>query len=388
MQSSSSPSVSLPDSSSETNQFDVTILDNRILLVRLATELDRLLRELRWAINQLRQDPAGFTRVIASNALLAIRRQLTPTNLVGLASALLIIGSLALLVAMFERRHPPRSTEVITEETDRPLVLVLTETSDRGRASIYPPSTGRVGMSSGRGEGSSPVPGARAQGGGSGGDRDLLPEQVGKVPQPSEVPAVIPTEPPKYSPSLPAAGVDLDPKLWADVTFAVYGSPYSQSTLKSHGPGENGGIGTNNGLGVGNGRGNGFGEGNDGNTGGGNRQIGCCGGGGTVGGGSGSNGNPKPGGGGGYDQRVRLIAKPEPHYTEEARRQGTVGTVILRVVFSSTGEITQIRAINGLPFGLTERAIAAARAIKFVPAMKNGQPVSVFMQLEYNFNLY
>ena len=35
-----------------------------------------------------------------------------------------------------------------------------------------------------------------------------------------------------------------------------------------------------------------------------------------------------------------------------------------------------------------ERAIAAARQIKFVPAMKGGHPVSVFMQLEYNFNLY
>ena len=33
-------------------------------------------------------------------------------------------------------------------------------------------------------------------------------------------------------------------------------------------------------------------------------------------------------------------------------------------------------------------AIAAARMIKFVPAMKGGRPVSTYMQLEYNFNLY
>jgi len=44
--------------------------------------------------------------------------------------------------------------------------------------------------------------------------------------------------------------------------------------------------------------------------------------------------------------------------------------------------------VRTLPFGLTERAIAAARQIKFVPATKGGRPVSVFMQLEYNFNLY
>jgi hypothetical protein len=61
---------------------------------------------------------------------------------------------------------------------------------------------------------------------------------------------------------------------------------------------------------------------------------------------------------------------------------------MLRVVFSSAGEVVQIRAIRTLPFGLTERAIAAARQIKFVPAMKGGRPVSVHMQLEYNFNLY
>ena len=64
------------------------------------------------------------------------------------------------------------------------------------------------------------------------------------------------------------------------------------------------------------------------------------------------------------------------------------GTVMLRVVFSSNGDVVQIRAVRTLPFGLTERAIAAARQIKFVPAVKSGRPVSVFMQLEYNFNLY
>jgi hypothetical protein len=60
----------------------------------------------------------------------------------------------------------------------------------------------------------------------------------------------------------------------------------------------------------------------------------------------------------------------------------------LRAVFSSSGEVVQIQALRTLPFGLTEKAIAAARRIQFVPAVKDGQPVSVSMQLEYNFNLY
>ena len=87
-------------------------------------------------------------------------------------------------------------------------------------------------------------------------------------------------------------------------------------------------------------------------------------------------------------QRARVLSKPEPQYTEEARRNQTTGTVVLRAVFAKTGEVINIRAVSPLPFGLTERAIAAERRIRFVPASKDDHPVSVQMQLEYNFNLY
>ena len=88
------------------------------------------------------------------------------------------------------------------------------------------------------------------------------------------------------------------------------------------------------------------------------------------------------------NKKARLGMKPEPAYTEEARQNGTTGTVVLKCVFASNGSITNIRVVQGLPFGLTERAIDAARKIKFIPAMKDGHYVSMWMQLEYNFNLY
>jgi hypothetical protein len=50
--------------------------------------------------------------------------------------------------------------------------------------------------------------------------------------------------------------------------------------------------------------------------------------------------------------------------------------------------VTNIHAVQSLSAGLTERAISAARQIRFVPATRNGQAVSMYMQLEYNFNLY
>ena len=86
--------------------------------------------------------------------------------------------------------------------------------------------------------------------------------------------------------------------------------------------------------------------------------------------------------------KVRVLSKPEPRYTEAARRAQITGTVVLRAVFASDGTVRHFLVINYLPEGLTERAIEAARQIKFTPALLDGKPVSMFIQLEYNFNLY
>lgn len=88
------------------------------------------------------------------------------------------------------------------------------------------------------------------------------------------------------------------------------------------------------------------------------------------------------------DTKARLISKPEPTYTDKARGKWITGTVVLKCVFAANGKVTNIRVVQGLPGGLTEQSIEAARKIKFVPATKNGQNVSMWMQLEYNFNLY
>jgi TonB family protein len=86
--------------------------------------------------------------------------------------------------------------------------------------------------------------------------------------------------------------------------------------------------------------------------------------------------------------KARILSKPDPTYTEEARQNQITGTVVLRVVMSASGEVTNIHAVSSLPYGLTERAIAAAKQVKFVPATKDGHPVSMWIELQYNFNLY
>jgi TonB family protein len=66
----------------------------------------------------------------------------------------------------------------------------------------------------------------------------------------------------------------------------------------------------------------------------------------------------------------------------------TTGTVVLRCIFSRSGAVENISVIKDLPNGLTDKAVAAARQIRFIPGVKEGQFVSTWMQLEYNFNLY
>ncbi len=86
--------------------------------------------------------------------------------------------------------------------------------------------------------------------------------------------------------------------------------------------------------------------------------------------------------------RARILKKPEPQYTENARQAQITGTIVLRAVLAADGTVQHILIIEGLPYGLTESTVKVARQIKFTPATFAGRPVSMFIQLEYNFNLY
>ena len=91
--------------------------------------------------------------------------------------------------------------------------------------------------------------------------------------------------------------------------------------------------------------------------------------------------------GGEVDKKVKLQSHPPPEYPDSSRSKQITGLVVLKAVFSSTGKVTDIRVVQGVP-GLTEKAIEAAKKIKFIPAMKDGKLVSMWMQLEYNFNTF
>ena len=86
--------------------------------------------------------------------------------------------------------------------------------------------------------------------------------------------------------------------------------------------------------------------------------------------------------------RPALITfRPDPGYTEEARKNHVEGAVRLRVVLNLSGEVTNISVVKGLPDGLTEKAKDAARRIRFTPAEKDGRKVSQYAVLEYIFSV-
>jgi TonB family protein len=75
------------------------------------------------------------------------------------------------------------------------------------------------------------------------------------------------------------------------------------------------------------------------------------------------------------EKPVEILAKPRPDYTDEARKMKIEGEVLLRVLFTVSGEVRVLEVTRGLGYGLNENAIRAAQQIRFKPAQRAGQSV-------------
>jgi TonB family protein len=74
-------------------------------------------------------------------------------------------------------------------------------------------------------------------------------------------------------------------------------------------------------------------------------------------------------------QPVVILEKPNPVYSDEARRLGLEGEVLIQVVFPASGGVRVIHVTKGLGHGLDEAAIRAAQQIRFKPALQQGRAV-------------
>jgi TonB family protein len=72
--------------------------------------------------------------------------------------------------------------------------------------------------------------------------------------------------------------------------------------------------------------------------------------------------------------------------TQEARAHDVHGLVVVEFVLCRTGRVTDIKVIQGLPFGMTEAVVFAVSQIEFTPAEMNWHTVSQRIRFEFSFN--
>ena len=84
---------------------------------------------------------------------------------------------------------------------------------------------------------------------------------------------------------------------------------------------------------------------------------------------------------------LKILNKPNPGYTAEARRLKIEGDVTLEVRFTATGQVQVLRVVQGLGYGLDQLAQQAARRIQFKPATRDGHPVDEVTTIRVSFQL-
>lgn len=85
------------------------------------------------------------------------------------------------------------------------------------------------------------------------------------------------------------------------------------------------------------------------------------------------------------DRKAKLIYKVEPEYTADAREKKIEGSVLLGVTIDHDGLPQNPQVKKSLYPSLDQSAIDAVRKWRFEPAIKNGQPVSMYITVEVYF---
>lgn len=179
-------------------------------------------------------------------------------------------------------------------------------------------------------------------------------------PMPAARPAEVPTveaAPPVPPVEAPVAPQPADEKNQAGVPEAPAPAP------ASNGPGSGSGTGSGHGAGMGDGKGSGVGAGEGGGAGGGPYRPGS--------------GITPP----------ALLREVRPQYTEDARRLGVEGDVVLEIVVRSDGSVGHVTVLQRLGSGLDQRAVDAVRQWRFSPAKRFGTPVDVLVEVAVEFKL-
>ncbi len=199
-----------------------------------------------------------------------------------------------------------------------------------------------------------PPPKARRKG------TETLSSPIPPPPKSVEAPKALPPEPIPDYPLPPAQAPVVQSPADKDSKSGVM---EERPPSESQGPGDRGGAGTGAGTGMGEGQGSGIGDGSGGGTGG---------------------GPYRPGSG---IEPPSILREVKPDYTEEARRLGIRGDVVLEIVVRADGSVGHVRILQGLGHGLDQRAVDAVRQWRFAAAKRRGQPVDVIVEVAVEFQL-
>lgn len=82
-----------------------------------------------------------------------------------------------------------------------------------------------------------------------------------------------------------------------------------------------------------------------------------------------------------------VISRAPARYTDEARRAGVQGTVLLSVAIDRNGRARDVQVERGLEAGLDQEAIKAVEQWRFKPAEQDGRPIRVNAHVEVTFTL-
>jgi TonB family protein len=201
-------------------------------------------------------------------------------------------------------------------------------------------------------------------GGGSGGAADRIRASQGAAPRFARQQLAPPVVLPENTPRIRVESTIVGPPDLKLPVISQMGDPLSKLLVPSAGVGMHGGIGSHEGGGVGDGGGNGLGPGRDGALGGGINDGGI--------------GVTAP----------RAIYKPEPDYSDEARKMGFQGVVVLWAVIGPDGRPAKLRVARSLGMGLDEKALEAVQHWRFEPARKDGLPVAAQIYVEVDFHIF
>jgi|GEM_PF-932899 len=291
----------------------------------------RLAREVAEVARTFASDPVAFIRGLARRGADPIERQTRVGA--GLGVAILVYAVvLSIIYGSYYISHRSRSSAESTKQKEVTLIAL-------------PPVRA-----------AKPLPPLKQAGGGS--NHLTLPKQPVEQPKPEVVK-------PRPEPR-PLDQVQSKPDAQAEPARAATADAAGPSSMTmaavSGESGTGGGAGTGHGTGVGSGNGAGVGAGEsvDYNS---VFSVGSV----TV--------------------RPQILGRPTPGYTDEARRNQIEGSVKVSVLLKADGTVSDIKVARGLGYGLDEKAIEAARQLRFVPAQKDGHAVSVRLFLEFKFSL-